>query len=134
VTRSVELGTNGTGVVGEKGTVALFEKVSRSYRRCEVIIMTVQRHALQASAADGDGGPLSGSQLAACPACGADEFETVVEQGSADVNSFCRACGRCWHVELGFVHRITPPICFGCPERDRCEAVYAADQARAFGR
>jgi uncharacterized Zn finger protein len=97
-------------------------------------MMTVQRQFAQAAADNRDSDSLFGSQLATCPACGADEFEPVVENGTPDVNSLCLACGRCWHVELGFVHRITPPICFGCRERDRCEAVYAADQARAQGR
>lgn len=97
-------------------------------------MMTVQRQFAQAAEVDGDSAHRFASPLATCPACGADQFEPVVENGTSEVNLFCVACGRCWHVELGFVHRITPPICFGCRVRDRCEAVYAADQTRALGR
>ena len=74
-----------------------------------------------------------GGVVERCPACGSDQLETVLEYRTPERNSFCTACGRCWHLELGSVHRITPPICFGCTERVRCEAVYAADQARAQG-
>jgi hypothetical protein len=45
------------------------------------------------------------------------------------VHLLCRDCSRCWHVELGYVHRMTPAACLGCPERARCVAVYEADQA-----
>ena len=69
-----------------------------------------------------------------CPACGSAQLEPVLEYRTPERNSFCRACGRCWHVESGHVYRITPPICFGCTERVRCEAVYAVDQARTQGR
>jgi hypothetical protein len=102
-----------------------------SYDRTEVIAMTVQSQPTQRSAVDGAVGHLFDRQLAVCPACGSDQLAPVVEQGSPDVNWLCDACSRCWHVELGHVHRITPPICFGCFERERCEAVYKADQARA---
>ena len=70
-------------------------------------------------------------QLAVCPACGSDQLEPVVGYGAPEVNSYCRSCSRCWHVELGHVLRITPPICFGCHERECCETVYEADQTRA---
>ena len=72
-----------------------------------------------------------GNLLDRCPGCGSVQLEPVVEYRTPERNSFCQACGRCWHVELGQVYRITPPICFGCTERARCEAVYAEDQARA---
>jgi len=74
-----------------------------------------------------------GGLVARCPACGSVQLEPVLEYRAPEWNSFCRACGRCWHVEFGHVYRITPPICFGCTERVRCEAVYAVDQARAQG-
>lgn len=78
-----------------------------------------------------DGGEhLFGRPLSDCPACNSDDLVPVVEDQSQDVHFFCRACGRCWHVELGFVHRVIPPTCLGCPERARCEEVYAADQSR----
>lgn len=74
---------------------------------------------------------LFGRQLAICPVCASDQLEPVVEQGTPDVNWLCEACSRCWHVELGFVRRITPSSCFGCSESERCEAVYTVDQSRA---
>ena len=78
-----------------------------------------------------DGGErLFGRPLSNCPACNSDDLVPVVEDQSQDVHFFCRACGRCWHVELGFVHRVIPPTCLNCPERARCEEVYAADQSR----
>lgn len=76
-------------------------------------------------------GRLFDRQIAVCPACGSDRLEPVGEHRSPEVNLYCRECSRCWHTELGRVLRITPPVCFGCHERDRCEAVYEADQARA---
>ncbi len=81
----------------------------------------------------GEGHGAADHAVERCPACGSVHFEPVLEYRTPERNSFCRACGRCWHVELGQVYRITPPICFGCAERARCEAVYAEDQARAQG-
>jgi hypothetical protein len=75
-------------------------------------------------------GHLFDRQLDVCPACGSDRLDPVVENESQNVHFFCGACGRCWHVELGYVHRVIPPTCPGCPERERCEAVYATDQFR----
>ena len=37
-------------------------------------------------------------------------------------NFLCQACGRCWHVELGFVSRVDPLTCMGCPHRPECLA------------
>jgi len=76
----------------------------------------------------------AGGLIDRCPACGSAQLEPVLEYRTLERNSFCWACGRCWRVELGHVSRITPPICFGCTERLRCEAVYAADQSCAQGR
>jgi transposase-like protein len=72
-------------------------------------------------------------QLGECPACGSPELEPVVENRTPELHWFCRDCGRCWQVELGSVHRITPPVCFGCEQRARCEGVYTADQERTLG-
>jgi len=70
-----------------------------------------------------------GRPLVGCPACGSDQLEPVVEAHFEEVHFFCRSCGRCWRTELGYVHRVDPPNCAGCSERERCEAVYAADLA-----
>jgi hypothetical protein len=68
--------------------------------------------------------------LAHCPACGSARLDPVVETERQTVHFLCRDCSRCWHVELGHVHRMTPATCLGCPERQRCEAAVAADQAQ----
>jgi hypothetical protein len=56
-----------------------------------------------------------------------------VERIVDEVHFLCRDCGRCWDVELGTVRRIAPQSCLGCPERDRCEQVYAADHPEQQG-
>ena len=65
--------------------------------------------------------------LARCPACGSQRLDPVVERERQTVHLLCRDCSRCWHVELGFVHRIDPKTCVGCPEHARCEAAYTSD-------
>ncbi len=67
--------------------------------------------------------------LAHCPVCKSNHLDPVVETERQTVHLLCRDCSRCWHVELGYVHRMTPAACLGCPERARCVAVYEADQA-----
>ncbi len=67
--------------------------------------------------------------LVHCPACSSTDLEPVVEFGTDEVHFRCTACGRCWHVELGYVHRMHPPSCRGCPAREQCAAIYAADHA-----
>jgi len=66
-----------------------------------------------------------------CPACGATHLEPVVERQVQEVHFLCSDCGRCWDVAFGTVKRVVPPQCLGCPERGRCEQVYAADHAPA---
>jgi len=51
----------------------------------------------------------------------------VVELDAVDVHFLCADCNRCWHVELGFVQRLHPATCFGCPQPARCAEVYTAD-------
>ncbi len=72
-------------------------------------------------------------QLDNCPACGSADLEPVLENRTPALHWLCPNCGRCWQVELGSVHRTTPPVCFGCHARARCEAVYTADQAGTSG-
>ena len=69
--------------------------------------------------------------LAKCPACGSSGLEAVVENDTDDVHFLCRGCTRCWHVELGYVHRMAPDVCHGCPHLEHCAAVYAADHGPA---
>ena len=63
--------------------------------------------------------------LERCPACSADELVAVVDVD--EPNFLCQACGRCWHVELGFVSRVDPATCTGCPQRPECLARSAID-------
>ena len=65
--------------------------------------------------------------LAHCPSCGSEHLDPVVENDGFSVHFLCADCSRCWHVELGFVRRVAPSACLGCPERPRCEAAYASD-------
>jgi hypothetical protein len=67
--------------------------------------------------------------LSRCPTCGSERLEPVVERVVDEVHFLCRDCARCWHVELGYVHRVAPATCLGCPHRARCVPVYVADQA-----
>lgn len=65
--------------------------------------------------------------LAACPECGSGDLRPIVEDDGETVNFFCESCHRCWHVELGYVHRVDPTSCSGCREHPRCSEVYASD-------
>jgi hypothetical protein len=65
--------------------------------------------------------------LAHCPVCSSPNLEPVVEVDAEEVHFLCRDCRRCWHVELGFVHRMGPHSCTGCPHSEECEAVDAAN-------
>lgn len=58
--------------------------------------------------------------LAKCPECGERDLRCVT--GGELTNFFCPACGCCWHLELGWVHRIDPATCPGCPFQPLCRA------------
>jgi hypothetical protein len=53
-----------------------------------------------------------------CPACGASDLESVSDGTST--NFYCRGCGTCWHMELGYVHRVDATTCPGCEHRGAC--------------
>ncbi len=55
-----------------------------------------------------------------CPKCFSTAIDPVVD--GDEVNFLCRVCGRCWHIELGYVHRVDPRTCGGCPHRPECLA------------
>jgi len=71
--------------------------------------------------------------LAQCPACGSEALDPVVEDVVQSVHFLCRECDRCWNVQLGYVQRVAPDACLGCPERSRCERAYAAEHASDSG-
>jgi len=68
--------------------------------------------------------------LARCPECGSARLDAVVEDVVEAVHFLCRDCDRCWNVQLGYVRRVAPATCLGCPERARCEHAYSVDRAR----
>jgi formate dehydrogenase maturation protein FdhE len=66
-----------------------------------------------------------------CPACGSAQLQAVTDIDEEGVRFLCGTCDRCWHVELGFVQRVHPDACHGCPQRQRCAEVFADDHATA---
>jgi len=62
--------------------------------------------------------------LMACPTCGWEEFEAVFD-GDA-TNFLCRVCHDCWHLQLGWVHRVDPRTCATCRRRGECVAIHEA--------
>jgi formate dehydrogenase maturation protein FdhE len=67
--------------------------------------------------------------LASCPACKSARLEPIVDFAEEGVRFLCSTCDRCWHVELGYVQRVQPATCHGCPQRERCMQVYTLDHA-----
>ena len=65
--------------------------------------------------------------LAHCPTCSSPDLEPIVALEAEQVHFLCNACGRCWHVELGYVHRVRPVTCHGCEHQERCQTLYEAD-------
>jgi len=65
--------------------------------------------------------------LSRCPECGSADLEPIVALEAEEVNFLCGSCGRCWHVELGYVSRVRPTTCEGCMQQRRCLALYEAD-------
>lgn len=66
--------------------------------------------------------------LASCPECGGQDL-TCVSDGEL-INFFCQSCRCCWHLELGWVHRIDPVSCPGCRMRPECLASRAPHHPR----
>jgi hypothetical protein len=64
-----------------------------------------------------------------CPTCGSWQLQVVTDTDEEGARFLCGACNRCWHVELGFVHRVHPDACHGCPQRQRCADAFAVDHA-----
>ncbi len=44
--------------------------------------------------------------LTRCPQCGGRDFQCVSD--GELTNFLCLTCGCCWHLELGWVHRVDP--------------------------
>jgi nitroimidazol reductase NimA-like FMN-containing flavoprotein (pyridoxamine 5'-phosphate oxidase superfamily) len=72
---------------------------------------------------DGDVvGRQSTAGFESCPRCGSIELGEVTN--GETVNYLCSTCGACWHVELGWVRRVRPDRCPGCPSRPICTAAF----------
>jgi hypothetical protein len=69
--------------------------------------------------------------LPRCPSCDSEELASIVESETFDVHFLCRDCTRCWHVEGGYVHRMAPDVCHGCPHVSECRPVFEADYGRS---
>ena len=65
--------------------------------------------------------------LPQCPDCGSTQLRAVND--GEDTNFLCGDCASCWRVELGWVHRVEPDDCPGCPDRDLCTAARARSRA-----
>jgi hypothetical protein len=55
-----------------------------------------------------------------CPGCRGRGLRVMAVLDQA--NFFCPACRSCWHVDLGWVHRVTPAACASCARRSQCQA------------
>jgi hypothetical protein len=64
-----------------------------------------------------------------CPECSNNDLEPIVDLHAEEVHFLCTSCNRCWHVELGYVRRIEPTACHGCPQSASCTAAYTRDHA-----
>jgi hypothetical protein len=62
----------------------------------------------------------SGGGQRTCPGCAG---AIIATSDGEDTNFFCPSCGRCWHVEMGFVSSVDPGTCPGCRFHQVCEAV-----------
>ena len=49
----------------------------------------------------------TGQTLFVCPNCGSGQLES--EFDGEFTNFRCRACGACWHWELNYISRVSPP-------------------------
>lgn len=66
-----------------------------------------------------------------CPECGAAGLRAVTD--GERTNFLCPSCGCCWHLELGYVSRVDPATCPGCPWRYKCTAARRPYGAEAAG-
>lgn len=66
--------------------------------------------------------------LSRCPECAGQELRFVSDGELA--NFLCLTCGCCWHLELGWIHRVDPGTCLGCESRPICSASRVPHHAR----
>lgn len=63
--------------------------------------------------------------LPGCPSCGPVELHPVFD--GELTNFYCPRCNTCWHLELGFVARVSPDSCPGCKYELQCREPRAAN-------
>lgn len=68
--------------------------------------------------------PMDWAPLDVCPACGGLELHPVYD--GELMNFLCPLCLSCWHVELGFIHKVRPESCPGCQYQLTCAENQAA--------
>ena len=68
-----------------------------------------------------------------CPGCGTVGLRAVSD--GEETNFLCGSCGCCWHFELGWVERVNPVNCPGCPSKAVCSAAHVpyGDAMEAVG-
>ena len=59
-------------------------------------------------------------RIGPCPTCGNGRLSPAFD--GEETNFLCQECGSCWHLALGWVDRVNPQTCPGCPERPVCES------------
>lgn len=59
-------------------------------------------------------------RIGPCPVCGNGRLTSVSD--GEETNFLCTECGCCWHVGLGWIDRVNPETCPGCPSRPICES------------
>jgi hypothetical protein len=68
--------------------------------------------------------PWSGPPLGACRRCGGTSMVPVSD--GEMTNFVCISCGACWHVEMGWMSRVSPATCPGCALRTSCTRLHVA--------
>jgi hypothetical protein len=62
--------------------------------------------------------------LDTCRSCGSERLTAVFDGEST--NFLCEECHACWLVTMGWVVRVDPSTCPGCPRHEECVAAFAA--------
>ena len=62
-----------------------------------------------------------------CPECQSDDL-CAVHDGRG-TNIFCKSCGACWSMSMGWVRRVNPTTCHRCGRQSECLAKQAAETA-----
>ena len=58
-------------------------------------------------------------RIGPCPTCGNGRLSPVSD--GEETNLLCQECGSCWHLAFGWIARVNPGTCPGCPSQSTCE-------------